>query len=201
MPILATKPNIQRTLVPKGTNIARVIGVIYMGTIQGEYMGSPLVQQKIRLTWEFPEELHVFKDGDEAKPLVHSEEYTLSMNKKSKLRPIIEGIIGVTLTDEEAWAFDVASIINSPCLVSISHKVGAKSGLSFAKVSSTSMLMKGQTCKESYNPKRVFDYAGNWDEEYFNKLPNFIKEKMMTSAEYKAKKGIKEEINPDEIPF
>ena len=151
MPTIAKVQNTPRTLPPEGTHIARVIGLINIGTIKEEYMGELKEQQKIRLTFELPEELHVFKEGDDAKPLVQSQEYTLSMGKKSNLRPIVEGILGTSLTDEEAFSFDVEKLLDMPCLISIKRDV-SKKGAEYAKIASVSKLMKGQVCKSAFNP-------------------------------------------------
>lgn len=201
MPTIPNKKNFIRTFPNEGTHIARVVGFIYMGTIEDEYMGEKKINQKIRLTWELPDELHVFKEGEDAKPLVHSEEYNLSMGNKSKLRPIVEGIIGTTLTDEEAYSFDVEKLINLPCLVSL-KKMKTKKGVDYMKLAGTSKLMKGQVVKEAFNAPTILNYSDHWDEEKFNKLPEFIKEKMKSSDEYKTMKGIiSDEVVDDLLPF
>jgi len=198
--ITAPRSNTQRTLISEGTHPARVIGFIHMGTAEDTYMGEKKVFNKIRLTWEFPEETKVFKEGEDAKPLVHSQEYTFSMSKKSNLRPIVEGIIGTTLSDEEAYGFNFASLLNIPCLVSIKHGK-SQSGALYAKVGSTSKLMKGQVVKNAFNPITILTFQ-KWNEEHFQSLPSFIKEKIAKSDEYKAMKGIKkEEVNLDDIGF
>lgn len=196
MPLTPNKPQINRVLPKSGTHIARVVGLIYLGTITEDYMGEPKSNQKIRLTFELPEELHAFKEGEDAKPLVHSEEYNLTMGRKSNLRPIIEGIIGVALKDEEAYSFDVEQLLNQPCLLSLKPN---KSG-SYMKIASAMPLMKGQKCKDAFNPIRKLTYD-SWNQEMFDGLPQFIKDKMTTSIEYKKKFGITETTNPDDIPF
>lgn len=196
----APQSNIQRTLVPAGTHIARVVGLIHIGTVKENYLGEEKLQSKIRLTFEFPEETHVFREGEDAKPLVQSQEYTLSMGKKSNLRPIVEGIIGVSLTDEEAKSFNFEILLGMACLVSIKHATTAK-GVEYAKISSTSKLMKGQAAKEAYNALQILTYE-KWDEVVFNSLPIFIKEKMATSLEYIAMKATPSaEITDKKIPF
>lgn len=197
--ITAPKTQMTRTLVSEGTHPARVIGFIHMGTAEDTYMGEVKKYNKIRLTFEFPEETHVFKEGEDAKPLIHSQEYSFSMGKKSNLRPIVEGIIGTTLDDEEAYSFNFASLLNIPCLVSIKHGKSQK-GATYVKIGGTSKLMKGQTVKEAYNPITILTFQ-KWNEEYFQSLPDFIKDKIKQSDEYKAMKGIKEEVNNEEIPF
>ena len=197
--ITAPRPQTTKTLVSEGTHPARVIGFIQMGTAEDTYMGEVKKFTKIRLSWEFPEETKVFKEGEDAKPLVHSQEYTFSMGKKSNLRPIVEGIIGTSLQDEEAFNFNFASLLNLPCLVSIKHGK-TKSGALYAKVGSTSKPMKGQVIKSAFNPIIMFTFQ-NWNEEYFQSLPEFIKEKIKRSDEYKAMKGIVDVVDPDAIPF
>lgn len=199
MPTIAKTQSTPRTLPQEGTQIARVIGLINIGTIKEEYMGEMKEVQKIRLTFELPEDTHIFKEGEDAKPLVQSQEYTLSMGKKSNLRPIVEGILGTSLTDEEAYNFDVEKLLNMPCLVSI-KKGKTKKGVDYTKISSTSKLMKGQTCKEAYNPITKLTYD-EWNQELFDKLPQFIREKIESSVEYKNMKGITDDVKPDDIPF
>lgn len=201
MPTTPNKVAVNRILPEVGTHIARVIGFIYIGTIEDEYLGVKKKLQKIRLTFELPEELHVWKEGEAPKPIVLSQEYTLSMGTKSNLRPIIEGIIGRPLKEEEEYSFDAESLVNMPCLVSVKRGF-TKKGSEFANVASTSPLMKGQVCKDAFNPLRVLNYAEKWDETYFNTLPSFIKDKMVTSDEYKKLKGVESDIiNVSDIPF
>lgn len=197
--IQAPRPQSTKTLVPEGTHPARVIGFIQIGTTDDTYLGQPIKSNKIRLTWEFPDELKVFKEGEDAKPLVHSQEYTFSMGKKSNLRPIVEGIIGTSLDEEEAYNFNFESLLNIPCLVSIKHGE-TKKGSQYAKVATTAPLIKGMNVKEAYNPITILTY-GSWNDEKFLALPDFIKEKMMKSEEYKTMKGIVEEVDVDGIPF
>lgn len=203
--LTAPKNTRETVLIPEGTHVATVIGLIHIGTAEDTYMGEVKKFNKIRLTFEFPEETKVFKEGEDAKPLVHSQEYTLSMGKKSNLRPIVEGLIGTSLTDEEAYNFNFESLVGISGLVSIKHGKSQK-GTQYTKIASTSKLMKGQVAKAPFNPLKVLTYE-KWDENYFNSLPDFIKDKIKNSDEYKAMKGIKkdkfptENINPDDIPF
>jgi hypothetical protein len=185
----APQQHVPRVLVPVGTHISRLIGIIQIGKVTENIPGkAPMEIQKIRLTFEFPDELHSFKEGEDTKPLIHSQEFTLSMHAKSKLRPIVEGIIGTSLTDEEAYGFNIESLLNKTCLVSIKHGKTAK-GSDYAKIATTSPLMKGQVAKQAFNELKVLTYE-NFDEKYFETLPSFIREKMKGSEEYKKIKGI-----------
>lgn len=195
----APKSNLNKVLVSEGTHIARIVSLIHMGTAEDSYMGEKKMFNKIRLTWEFPDELHSFKEGEDAKPLVHSQEYTLSMGKKSNLRPIVEGMIGTSLSDEEAYSFNFESLVGIAGLVSIKHGE-TKTGAKYAKVASTSKLMKGQTAKEAFNEYKILTFE-KWNEEHFISLPDFIKDKIRKSDEYKKMKGIATEDKVDDLPF
>ncbi len=171
-----------------------------MGTIKGEFEGKPTESYKVRVTWELPTELHTFKEGEPEKPYVVSKEMSFSMGKKSTLRPMVEGIIGTTLSDEEAYGFNLDSILGLPCLLSITHKEG-KSGV-FVSVNTATPLIKGVQCPPQVNPTKVLSYD-SWNQEYFDTLPPFIKEKIESTPEYRKLKGLSDEavVSDSEIPF
>lgn len=194
-----------RVLAPAGTHVARVYQIIYMGTVKGEYKGQPTEAFKVRLSWELPLETHVFKEGEPAKPFVVSKEFTLSMGKKSNLRPIVEGMIGTALDDEEAAAFDIDQLIGMACQLSVTHAEGQNG--KFVKLNSASKLMKGITCPEPVNEPRILSYE-KWDDDVFLALPDFIKEKIETTPEFKKLKGQPvsedngdETVASDDLPF
>ena len=189
----------KRPLTPKGSHIATCYGLVQIGTVPVVWQGQTKEMEKVRLTWELPEELHEFKEGEGKKPLVISQEYTHSMGSKSNLRPIVEGILGVALQDEEAYAFDLEELLGRSCILSIQHDKTSK-GNDFAFVQSASPLMKGMKAPAQINETSILTYE-KWDEEKFNKLPSFITDKMKTSKQYKVLKGVEESINPDDIPF
>lgn len=186
-------PSKPRILPPAGTHMARVINIIYLGTVKGNFGES----YKVRITWELPTETHVFKEEDGAKPFSVSREVSLSMGTKSNLRPIVEGIIGVSLKDEEAYAFDVDEILGKECLITIVYDEG-ESG-TYANVSTVTKLVKGMTCPQAVNSLKILSYE-KFDEKYFETLPSFIKDKMKKTPEYKKYKGINDG-DSDEIPF
>lgn len=191
----------QRPIPPEGTHVARVTRIIHIGTIPDTYQGEEKESNKVDITWELLDETYVFKEGEDAKPFVVSQEYTLSMGEKANLRKIVEGMIGKKLQQDDADSFDITSLINQPCLLVVQHKTSKTSGNIYPVVVSASQLMKGQVAKEAFNSTEVLTY-GDWSEEYFQSLPDFIKEKMMSSKEYKAMKSYNPDgINPDDIPF
>jgi hypothetical protein len=117
-------------ITPSGTHVARVYRFMNLGTRIQEYQGVPKAYPDtlVSFTLELPNELNEFtvtkEDGTEekvSKPFVISREFTLSMGSKSNLRPFVEGIIGVKLTDQEAGNFDIETLVGMPCLATVTH--------------------------------------------------------------------------------
>ena len=230
----ATRPEGgERVIANAGTYPARVFKFMNLGTRLQEYKGQlkDYPDTLINISWELPTELHSFtkknEDGSETteeKPLVISREFTLSMGSKSNLRPIVEGIIGTSLTDDEAYNFDLEQLVGMTSLVTITHRV-ANNGNTYANVASTAPLIKGMEVKEAVNKPIIFD-VNTATEEDIEALPAFLKEKVYASDEYKdrfdketanrraeiqnqidemrgvnSSAGADTEINPEDIPF
>lgn len=184
-----------------GTYIARCIGMIHIGTVEYDWQGQKAQSNKVRITFELPTETKVFKEGDEPKPFVISAEYSLSFGKKAKLRPILEAWRGKAFTEEEMDNFDVSKLVGVPAFISI-----LENEKGYSEIATISKLPKGTECPPQINPSQVLDYE-NWNQDLFDKLPDFIKNKMITTPEYQAMKGIGEkpkyptEPDPNSVPF
>jgi len=200
-------PTPERTLAPAGAFPARVYSIIYMGTVKGEYKGTPTESYRVRLSWELPTKTRIFKEGEPAKPFVVSKELTLSMGSKSNLRPLVEGMLGVSFTDDNAKSFDVDDLLGVSCLISLAHKESPNG--KYVAINSTSPLPEGMTCPPPVNTPKILSYQ-KFDKEYFAGLPRFIQEKMEKTPEFIKMNGgtVKEDmefhnetVNPDDIPF
>lgn len=213
--MLAPKSDyIKRELIPAGTYLARLYSIIEIGTETFEYQGEEKKSHKIRLTWELPTELKVFNEEKGEQPIVISEEMGFSMHEKATLRSkIVHGMLGTSLTDTEAEGFDIDNLLGKECLLNIVHKPSKKdSEVKYEQINSVSPLMKGQTCPEQINPN-VTLYFSNWSQELFEKLPEFLRKKIMATPEYQSTIGVggdsssvsnkvtEEAINPEDIPF
>lgn len=184
----APRPQSTYTPAPAGTHMARCYQVIQLGTHDEEYMGKPIKSNKLTLRFELPMETKVFKEDEEAKPISVSRDFTFSMGPKANLRKLVEGIIGTTLTDEEAYGFDVEKLAGMACLITIKHKTSLKTGKVRDEISGASPLMKGQVCPSQVNKTKILTF-GSWSNEVFDSLPQFIKDKITSSDEYKSKTG------------
>lgn len=221
MPLQAPKPASNYTPPPEGTHLARCYQLVQIGTVQEEYMGKPKMMNKVQLSFELPLKTKVWKEGEPAKPISIHQTYTFSMGEKANLRKLVEGMIGTTLIDTEAYGFDVLSLVGMSCLLHVKHKTSQK-GKVRGEIASASPLIEGMTCPPQFNPSNILTYSF-WDQEKFDKLPDFMKEKLMESEEFKGrltsddKEMIKElressnenrvetrdnaDISPDDIPF
>ena len=174
-------PTPERTLAPAGTFPARVYSIIYMGTIKGEYKGTPTESYKVRISWELPTKTRVFKEGEPAKPFSVSKELTLSMGSKSSLRPLVEGMLGISFTDDDAKSFDIDDLLGKECLISLAHKESPNG--KYVAINSTAQLPEGMTCPPPVNKPKILSYD-KFDKEYFVTLPKFIQEKMEKTPEF-----------------
>lgn len=186
-------PKQQRILAPEGTHVARLVRLLHIGTIPEEYMGEQKEMNKVDFSFELLDETHVFKDGEEPKPFVVSKEFTLSMGEKANLRKFVEGMVGKSLGVDEANEFNVESMLGKACLITVKHKT-SKKGSIYTDISTASPLMKGQVAKEAFNAPKLLTFT-SWDAVYFDSLPEFIKDKIVSSKEYQAMHGKDESLD------
>ena len=202
MSITATSNGANFTPVPAGTYAARCYSMIHIGTVAEDYMGESKELNKVRITWELPTEKKVFKEENGEQPYSVSKEFTLSMHEKANLRKFLESWRGKGFTEEEAKSFDITKLLGKSCLISIIHKT-SKQGSQYAVISSCSTLPKGMTCPDQINPSFEFSWE-NFDQEKFDNLPDWLKDKMKNSNQYKLivlpeHTEIKDNYSPAEI--
>jgi hypothetical protein len=185
MAIIAKNNSKPKELIPAGNYIARCYQMIELGTAEELYMGKPKVTTKIRIGWELPTELKVFKEEKGPQPLVISKGYTLGMGEKYNLRKDLESWRGKGFTKEEANAFDVTKLLGVPCMLNIIHQPSEEDPTILKeRISSITPLPNGFECPSPINPKFVLSFD-DFDELKLEELPDFIKERVRKSNEYK----------------
>lgn len=184
MAIVATNNSTPRELIPAGNYIARCYQMIEIGTIQETILGKTKSLHKVRLSWELPTELKIFKPENGEQPLVIHKEYTLSMNEKSNLRKDLKSWRGKDFTEEEAAGFDITKLLGVPCMLNIIHKP-SKSDPSkiYEEIAGITSIPKGFEVPKQINKSVELSYD-NFNIEIFESLPDFIKQKMQASSEY-----------------
>lgn len=192
MAIYAEKNSTQREPIEAGLHLARCYKMILIGTVQENMVinGKATIKtlKKVRIGWEFPEMLKVFKEENGEQPLVIEQEFTVSMGDKANLRKMLESWRGKPYTDEEAERVDITKLLGQPCMINLTHKK-AQNGNVYEQIASVVPVPKQMKCPPQINPNYELNYDEAWDEKKFEALPDFIKDKMKTSAEYKALKN------------
>lgn len=193
MAITASTTSTKRELIPTGNYIARCYQMIHIGTVDETVMGTLKTLNKVRIGWELPTELKVFDESKGEQPLAISKEYTLSMHEKSNLRKMLASWRGKDFTEAEARAFDITKLLGAACMLNIIHKQGTKDPTrTFEEISSVTPLPKGITCPPQVNATLLLDYD-HFDTAIYEKLPDFIKQKISSSKEYKRMQAPAEE--------
>ncbi len=183
--------------IEAGSYPARVYQMIQLGTIAG-FQG--VMQNKVRIGFELPTEMMVFDQAKGEQPRVISQDYTLSFHEKAKLTKVINACDPKALSvgdDGFMEEFDVETLIGKDCLITIGNKPKKDGTGNYAFIDSCTRLPKGMTCPKQINPTQVLSFD-NWNQETFDKLPDFIKEKIVSSDEYKVMKGI---VPTEDVPF
>ncbi len=190
-------------IAPAGVHKARCYRVIDLGSKQ-----QPSFEDKEILTWvhkimilfELPE-TEMKKDGD---AFSIGAFYTLSMHKKSSLRPFLESWRGKNFTNEEAEEFDIAKLVNATATIQVIHDD------EYANIK-TIMPLASKDCPDAVNEQYSLCLnRDDFDQETFDKLSDKLKERIKMSPEYRA---VFEEVEPmgdpdpvvntneEEIPF
>lgn len=181
--------SVERELIPAGNYVARCYRMVEIGTVPTEYLGVEKMTHKVRFGWELPTELKVYKPENGEQPLIIDKEYTLSLADKANLRKDLKSWRGKDFTPVEAEGFDVSKLLGVPCMLNIIHVQGKKDATkTYEAIGSISPMPKGMACPDQINQTFIFDFD-NYDLDKFNSLPDFIKEQIRSSNEYKSMHG------------
>ena len=175
----------EKELIEAGNYVARCYRMVEIGTVEEEFLGVKKNMHKVRIGWELPTELKVFNPEKGEQPCVIDKEYTLSLADKANLRKDLQSWRGKAFTEEEAEAFDITKLLGVPCMLNIIHVQGKKDPTkTYQAIGSVSPMPKGLICPPQFNETFVFDFE-NFDELKYNSLPDFIKEQIVKTPEYK----------------
>ena len=196
MAINATNSGAKRELIPAGNYMARCYQMIHIGTVEENILGELKTLNKVRIRWELPTEMRVFKPENGEQPCAISKSYTLSLNEKANLRKMLASWRGKDFTEDEAKKFDISKLIGVPCMLNLIHKPSKDGTKVYEEIGSISPMPKGVVCPDGINPQSVLDYE-NWSWDIFNKQPDFIKAMIESSVEFKAMTNIPVDIAND----
>jgi hypothetical protein len=150
--------------IPVGTYIARCVSVIDLGYQESEYLGVPKIQEKVYIGFEVPEVRVKWTKDDvehEGAGLIGSI-YTNSIYEKANLGGHLISWRGRPFTDEEKEAFDLFTVLDVPCMLSVIHKPSKDGSRVYANISAIMGLPKGTTAPKRETP--LMGYSPNDDE-------------------------------------
>lgn len=186
MALTATSKSTSNTTpAPHGTHVARCCRVIDLGLQFDKGQFGERIQHKLMLTWELPEEKHIFKPENGEEPFHVSKEYTVSLGEKATLRKDLEAWRGRAFTPQELEGFHVGKLLGAACLLNVIH-VDKKGGGVKAKVAGISPMPKSMKCPDAITPFVQYEVEQGRDEA-FKKLPEWIQNKIAACEDWKAK--------------
>lgn len=180
----SAKSSTPRQLPPAGTHIARAYQVIDLGTTTKEWPGRPARKtREIRISWELPNEKAVFSPDKGEEPFSVHRTYTLSLSEKANLRHDLESWRSRPFSEAELAKFDVAKILGTACMVTVQQVTKGEN--TYANVTAVTALPKGMPAPAAVNKPVEYSLESH-DEAVFAALPDFLKEIIQKSDEWKS---------------
>lgn len=159
---------------PPGTHFARCIGLIGIGTHKSIYQGRTDFRDEIILMFEMP-----FERRSDGKPFTINQNYTRSLGKKANLRKALVAWRGRDFTAEELKEFEMKNILDKGCQI-----VCTQNDQGYVNITSIAGLPKGTDLPPRVNDLLYFDVQ-EFDPDQFEALPEYFKEKVTSSYEYR----------------
>lgn len=164
------------------------VGVIDLGEQHSEKFKN--YQNKVMFLFEIIGET-VDIDG-EAKPRWLSKEYTLSLSEKSNLAKTITAWTGREITDDENEnGFDVSTLLGRKALVVVTCKENDNG--TFNDITVITSPPKMIQIPDAQSEQLMFEIE-SWNAEVFEKLPEWIQNKIKKSTEYQTKYAPTEKV-------
>jgi hypothetical protein len=197
-------------LAPAGNHLARCYRVIDLGTQKTAWQGVEKAAKKVQIVWELHGEDSEGNplNTDDGRPLSVQRRFTPSLGAKAKLREILVSWRGRPFTPEELEGFKLQNILGAWCMLTLTHEArNEKTYVNISSVTSVPSTIKKIGMPEPYNDNVWFD-IDEPDMAVFNSFPDYLKEVIQNSPEWKMRTGdydngfSKVEDEPsDDIPF
>lgn len=209
---LNAKPK-QGFVVPAGPRVGRCYSIVDTGTHVREFDGKKRLRHEVRISWELPAVRIPGSDGKPDRPASVHKIYTVSMDKKSKLREDLQSWSGVTFTAEHLKSFETKGkewferMLGKAAILNIVHDQKADGGVKVS-VKSVSALMDGMTCPAAENQAYIY-VVEDGENDVFKKMPEWLQAEIKSCCENQPKPAVigdepgdipAPEVKPD-IPF
>ena len=158
-----------------GVYVGVCVGVLDLGEQYSENFKK--YSNDVRFIWEIPGET-VMVDGEE-KPRQLSRTFTISAGKKSNLRKFLSSWNGKAYTDGEFGELELFDQLGKGCQLQV---VLSEDG-QYNNIDNLMGLPKGMPAPKASSPFIKWD-MDQWDEEAFQALPDWAREKIEKSTQY-----------------
>jgi len=195
-------------LAPAGNHLARCYRVIDLGTQKTTWQGVEKAAKKVQIVWELHGEDAEGNplNTDDGRPLSVQRRFTPSLGAKAKLREILVSWRGRPFTPDELEGFKLQNILGAWCMLTLTHETrNEKTYVNVSSVTSVPSTIKKMGLPEPYNENIWFD-IDEPDMDVFNSFPDYLKEVIQNSPEWKMRtgdydNGFSKEEESDDIPF
>lgn len=171
------------TPCPPGTYTARCVRLVDLGTVVSEFQGERKAARKVLVAFEIIDDETRRDDGQ---PFVLSKRYTRSLHEKSALRRDLAAWRGRDFTASElAGGFDLAAILNTPALVTVSHS--EKDGRTYTNLAAITKPPRGMTVPPAQEEPLLWDLAAP-DWQAFARLSPKLAAAIEAAPEFRALK-------------
>lgn len=174
--------------VEAGVYMAVCIGFVDLGEQYSEKFKN--YSFKGMYIWELPGET-IEIDGEQ-KPRQLSKEFAISASNKSNLRKFIETWNSKSYSDEEFMEFDLFEQIGKPCQLNVVLNETKE----YANVDNLMPIPKGFPAPTTSTEFIRWDMDA-WDDAVFEKIPEWIQEKIKKSTQYQKNHAPETEIKVD----
>jgi len=184
----------QRALPEEGLTLGICYQVLYLGNHKSVWNGKESWKPKVRFTFELPNLTHVFDKEKGEQPFVVSAEHNLFLNEKSNLYKFIKSWMPKTEIKKDS-EIDLSKLLGKPCMINIVHNT-AKNNNVYANIGSITPVMKGIEIPKLVNEAVDYD-VDEHNQEVFQKLPEWLQNKICESKEMTESVKVNEEEDDD----
>lgn len=178
------------TPVAPGMHLARCYRIVDMGTQKTEYQGQVKHLQKVMIQFE----VHGEDDnGNElvtakGEPMSISKNFTLSLAEKATLRKDLQAWRGRDFTADELRGFELKNVLGAWAMITAAKSVGnnGKDYTNIVSINPVPVAIKKAGLPEGFNKLGMF-VIENPDMDLFETFGNGLKEKIMSSPEWRAR--------------
>jgi len=173
-------------MIEPGFHVARLYAITDYGHQYNEKFNK--WTHKVDISFEFLGWRQKFYEDDLiARPTVVGRTFTLSMNKKSTLRPFINSALGKSLSDDQAGSFNIYTLGNKLYLVNIGHSEPNSKGDIYENINGIAPYNERMAQGIDLTPHNDSQFyhikSHGFSGDAWLKMPNFKREKIKSSEE------------------